>query len=241
MPSSFRSASHILPLTIAHVAGYSTLGQGPPDLSVFVHGVTNALPYPPAMVIELKGTGSQNCLMECSSDLASWEPLALFYARYATLSRFPTNNLVWDPLIEPSPIRFYRARLPGQWEPEPHQIWTAKKPARYRFHYKASGALLLSAVTNLAGDVHVKGGVVWSIENITGAEGIPPQMLTNSFRTIDGLFELVRTGYGHNRSQSVSFDREWGYPKWILMDATKEFDTEPSPATTHSLTDFAAE
>ena len=180
-------------------------------------------------------------MVEYSSNLVSWEPLASFHARYAKPSRYPTNNLVWDPLIEPAPIRFYRVNSPGQLQPDPRQTWTAKKPARYRFHYEACGSLLVSTVTNLTGDVHVEGGVIRSIENMTGAEGQTPQMLTNLFRTIDGLFTVVQNGYKYSRSQAVSFDREWGYPQWIMMDTTMEFNAEQYPMTTHLVTHFAVE
>lgn len=227
---------------MAFGAWCSTFGQSSSSgVSLFIHGVTNSAPYSPVMVVELKGAGTKNCLVECSSNLIAWEPLVRFFTRYATPSRYPTNHLVWDPLIESAPNRFYRVATPGQLEPDPLLLWTARKPARYRFHYEACGSLLVNTMTNLTGDVHVENGVIRSLENVTGAEGVPPQLLTKLFRTLDGLFTVVEKGYRYGRTLTVGFDREWGYPRWIMVDMTTEFNAEPSSVTTHRVTQFAVE
>jgi hypothetical protein len=191
------------------------------------------------MVLEIVGPGSTNCLVEVSSDLFSWQPLGTFYARYAIPSLFPTNNLFWDPLVDPVPVRFYRAKSPGQLEFDPHQLWSTNKPTRYRYHYQRCGAFVMSTPSRVEGDVHIESGVIRSLENVTGTPELTRQSMTNAFRTIDGLFEssAVRKA---TRRRTVIFDREWGYPRWILMETTDVLG-RPGPLGSHLVTQFTVE
>jgi hypothetical protein len=193
------------------------------------------------MVVEIIGPGSTNCLVEASSDLLSWEPLGTFYAHCALPSRFPTNNLFWDPLVEPVLVRFYRASSSGRLDPDPYQLWSTNKPPRYRYHYERCGAFVLSTVSKVEGDVHVENGVIRSLENVTGTAELIRQSMTNAFMTIDGLFSMFGGFTGKaTRRRSVIFDSEWGYPRWILLETTDAGGT-PAPLGSHLVTQFTVE
>jgi hypothetical protein len=52
----------------------------------------------------------------------------------------------------------------------------------------------------------------------------------SDFMTIDGLFETLRVAERWRARKIVSaYDPEWGYPRWMEIDDTKDFNAEPTP------------
>lgn len=190
-------------IVLLGMGGVAASGQTP---EVVLHPISS---IPESVPLSIRPHTTNWVLLERSSDLATWHPVAnvLTTNRTVPFVDYPGSNVL---------VRFYRARSPGVSTAGALSSWQTNEPVHYRYSFQtvkfdASRAVIFKATVTISNTVK-------TVTNVTANDFPTATFEPVDFLTPDEVFNVILDVEARGvRLAHVTYDERRGFPATVMV------------------------
>lgn len=196
---------HLITSSVLTLMGFAAITASGEPPEVILHPSS---PIPRFAVLSVRPHSTNWVLLEASSDLANWQPVANLLTTNSSgpfVDYSTTNSLV----------RFYRARSPGVTVAQALSSWQAVRPAHYQYSFLNSK--LDAGGVVLQGTVSISNGVK-RVTNVTANDSPTASFDPADFLAPEEMFaEIAEVESRGVKLAHVTYDEQWRLPATVLV------------------------